>query len=152
MFTRDTLKKLHSLTDSVNEAKEIASEQLRTAQDRYGDRTQKLNREGKDIELKESVLWEEVFLMGLGCQAGKILQRLHPDVFKSYAEQDKAADELKKFCILELGVDHTKMTLSGYLKITEKLFEIMINEKLSKITCDTSKPKDKNWLSRIIKK
>jgi len=128
-MTRENLNKLHELTKAVNDAKETASELLRTAQDRFKQRTHKLMREGKEIELTEKVLWDEVFYMGPTCQAGQILQTVHPEIFEGYKKQDEAANELKKFTIVELGVDYTALTLSDYLAVTESLFELMLAER-----------------------
>ena len=102
---------------------------LRTAKDRYGDRLQKFEREGKEIEVKENVLWDEVFYLGPISQAGQILSKEHPEVFEAYANQEKTAGDLKKFTILELGVDYTALTLSDYLSMTEQLIELMMAER-----------------------
>lgn len=127
-FTRETIIELRALTQKVADAKEHASELLRIAQDRHNDKVHTLVREGKEIQLKEKTLWDEVFYLGTGSQAGKILAKEHPEVFEAYKAQDVAADELKKFCILELGVDYTHMTLSDYLHLTETMFAFMLKE------------------------
>lgn len=129
MITRDIINKLHELNAKLDETKELSSELLRTAQDRFKHRTHKLVREGKEIELTEKVLWEEVFYIGVKSEAGQLLAQHHPEVFEAYREQDKAAIEFKKFAAVELGFDPTRMTLSEYLKITENLFELMLAER-----------------------
>lgn len=130
MITRTQLKTLHKMTREVTEATELVSELIRTAQDRHKNTKHTLDRDGKTIELAESVLWEEVFYLGTGSQAGKILETVHPEVFEAYRKQDAAAIELKKFCMLELGVDFTKLSLSDYLMLTEDLFTMLIDEKM----------------------
>lgn len=129
MITREKLNKLHELTKNVSDAKELASENLKTVQDRFNHRKHKLNREGKEVELTEKTLWDEVFYIGPASQAGEILKSIHPQVFEMYAEQDKAATELKKFAITELGMNFESLTLSDYLKATESLFELMLEER-----------------------
>ncbi len=129
MFTRENLNRLHELTQDVADTKEMASELLRTAQDRYRTRTHKLEREGKTIELTEKVLWDEVFYLGADSQAGKLLAGVHPEVFEGYKKQDNAAAELKKFSVVELGIDYSQLTLSDYLKATESLFNLMMGER-----------------------
>lgn len=128
-FNRQTLTKLHELTQKMEEAKELASEALRTAQDRFKDVKHKIQREGKEIEITEKVMWDEVFYIGPECQSGKFLRKIHPEVFEAYGRQEECADAMKKFCILELEVDYTAMTLSNYLKMTEQLFEMMLAER-----------------------
>lgn len=128
-ITRNKLQTLKELTKNVGEAKEIASESLRTAQDRFKDVKHKMDREGKEIEITEKVMWDEVFYIGPECQSGKILKELHPEVFAAYGRQEECAEELKKFCILELGVDYTALTISDYLTMTEQLFDMMLAER-----------------------
>lgn len=128
MFTREILNKLHDFTQKIEEAKELASENLRTAQDRFNHVTHKLTREGKEIELTEKVLWDEVFYIGPASQAGQILEKVHPEVFEAYRKQDQLAEDLKKYCITELGIDYTQMKLSDYLKMTEGMFELLLQE------------------------
>lgn len=127
-MTRDTLNKLHELTAKVHEAKEHASELLRIAQDRFKHRTHTIKRAEKDIELKEHTLWEEVFHLGTKCDAALILQEHHPEVFEAYEKQEAAAVELRTFCLAELGLDYTQLTLSDYLRMTEELFALMQSE------------------------
>jgi hypothetical protein len=129
MFTRETLNQLHALTKAVQDAKDYASELLRTAQDRSKHVTHKLEREGKEIELTEKVLWDEVFYLGPASQAGDILRKAHPEVFDAYKKQDTAAQELKKFAIVELGMNMEALTLSDYIKATEGLVELMLAER-----------------------
>jgi hypothetical protein len=131
MFTRESLDKLHELTAAVNSAKEQASELLRTAQDRYNTKVHKLTRDGKEVELTEKVLWDEVFYLGPACESGTVLKREHPEVFEAYKRQDDTANELKRFCIVELGIDYTQLTLSDYLRATEGMFDLLMAERIA---------------------
>jgi hypothetical protein len=128
MITRDKLNELNILTKKVNDAKEQASELLRIAQDRFNDKTHKVEREGKTVELTEKTLWDEVFYLGTASQAAKILQKEHPEVFEKYREQDVAALELMKFAKAELGINYKEITLADYLQMTEQLFSLLISE------------------------
>ena len=130
---RVDIERLHELSDRVNDLKHISQEQIKTAKDRYNDREVKIMREGKEIEVKESALWTEVYHLGLGCDAGKKLKELHPELFEALKEQDKAADELKVFCIEMLGVDYTQMTLSDYVHVSEKLFNVLFDERMAEL-------------------
>lgn len=136
MFTRENLDKLHSLTAEVGRQKEIASEQLKTAQDRNNHVKHKIERDGKKVELTEHTMWTEVFHLGPGVDSGKILAKLYPEVFEAYALQDKAAEEMKKHCVLEFGVDFTAMTISDYLKLTEGMLTLLLSEKEDESTTD----------------
>lgn len=129
MFTREIITKYHALNDSYIEALNLASELLRVAQDRYGERTHKLIRSGREIELTEKVMWDEVFYTGnTECDSGKRLKSLHPDVFAAYEKEKKYAEQLKHYALTELGVDTNKMTLSEYLRVTEELIDLKLRE------------------------
>jgi len=123
------LTKIHELTNAVAEAEKIASEHLRVAQDRYSERKHTLERGGKQVEVEERHLWEEVFQLGKTGDAYEILKREHPVVFDTYALQDKLAAELKAYTATELGVDMAKLTLADYLRLTEELFDLMMTER-----------------------
>lgn len=142
MLTREKLDKLHELSDAVEAQQELASELMRTAKDRSVheeedengevkkiEKEYELEREGKKITLKESVLWSEVFYLGVKSQAGDILKAQYPEVFEAYKKQDECVQTLKTFCIQELGVDYSKLTLSDYLRLTEGLFSLLIEER-----------------------
>lgn len=127
-MTRETLSKLHDLTAVVNTKKEVSQEQVKTAQDRYKEREVEIERSGKMVKVTEKTLWDELFHLGFGSQAGLKLKELHPEVFSALKEQDQAADELRTFCLTELGVDYTALTLSDYLHLTEELTKLLIKE------------------------
>lgn len=125
-INQERLDRIHELTDEISKAKDHASELLRIAKDRFSDKKHKVMREGKEIEVTEKILWDEVFYIGPASDAGKILQKEHPEVFEAYRKQDQAANELKKFTITELGIDYTQMTLSDYLKLTEGVYDYLM--------------------------
>lgn len=130
IFTRELLKKLHELNNELKKVRETTNELLRTAQDRFNSTTHKITRAGKEIEITEKVLWDEVFYLGIGSEAGKVLRGNHPEVFESFLKQEKLADELKKFCALNFGFDFGQMTISDYVNLTEGIFMLLLKEKI----------------------
>ena len=129
MINRQKIQKLHELTRVVDKAKAVASEQLRTAQDRYNHVEEEVKRDGKTQKIKRKLLWDEVFYLGVGCQAADILKQHHPGVFESFMAQEKAADDLRKFTMTELDLDYQHMTLSSYVRLTEALFNMLMDER-----------------------
>lgn len=128
-ITRQTIKELHKLTDAVVKAEEYASELLRIAQDRFNNVKEKLQREGKEITVTRKVLWDEVFYLGGDCEAAIILKKYHPEVFKAYEVQEKAAKALQVFVSKEMEVDMKKMRISDYVKLTEGIVSMMLDER-----------------------
>jgi hypothetical protein len=129
MITREKIAKLKELTEETTRISEVISESIRTAQDRYNNVIEKVEREGVIVEIPRKALWEEVFYMGLGCQAAGILRKHHPEVFEAYEEQEKAGNALKAFTVNELGVDFTRLRLSDYLMMTEGMFDLLWSER-----------------------
>lgn len=116
------------MSEAVNKQVDVASEMLRTAQDRFGGTAETFEREGKEITVERNVLWQEVFYLGHNCQAAEILKKYHQDVFDAYAAQAKLAEDMKVYCVTTLGVDYTKMTLSDYIKVTEDVVKLIMQE------------------------
>jgi len=128
-ITQEKLNILYKLDAEIKEITDIASENLRVAKDRASLNVHKLMRDGKEIEVTEKILWDEVFYLGENSEAGNILKKEHPQVFDLYKKQNEKADELRKFCITELGVDYTRMTIAEHIKIIEGMFKMLLNEK-----------------------
>ncbi len=127
---KEQIETLHELTAKITEKTDLASEILRTVQDQHGEIDQTFEREGKQVTVKEKVLWQEVFYLykkDPNCQAAKILKSVHPEVFEAYAEQDKSAMELRDFAIKTFGFDYQMMTLSDHVS----LIDAMIDYKLA---------------------
>jgi hypothetical protein len=132
MLDRKTLINLHSLSDEIKQVSEQASELLRTAQDRFNHVEHDVVRSGKKVKITEKALWEEVWYLGNGCEAAKILGEKHPEVFDAFKKQNAKAADLKKFSMAELGVNFEQLTISDYLRLTEELFGLLISEKEGK--------------------
>jgi hypothetical protein len=129
-ITRPKILKLKELTENVQTTLELASELLKTAQDRHGHVKHKVERGGVKSEVPEKALWEEVFQLHpkAAVEATGILNKAHPEVFEAFKKQNEAAQELKAFSVRELGVDHTQMTISAYIEITEGMIALMMDE------------------------
>lgn len=147
MITREKLHTLQKLTNETTKQSEIISEAIRTAQDRYNHVMEKVERDGEVVEISRKVLWDEVFYMGLGCQAASILKKHHPEVFDAYAAQEKAAAELKAFTVTQLDVDFTKLRLSDYLDLTESMFDLMWSERTGE-----KRKEGAGWIRRQLNK
>lgn len=126
--TLEKIEKLHELTRATDAAKNVASELLRVAQDRHNNDKHKLEREGKEIELTEKVLWQEVFYIGRDSQAGQVLRKKHQDVFDAYTDQNVKAEELNKFVMQSFGLDYKHMAISDYFNMIEAIVDFKLKE------------------------
>jgi len=128
---RETIKELHHLTDKVREAESVASEILRTAQDRFNHVEETFKREGKTITVTRKVLWDEVFLLGADRnQAAEILRKHHPEVFNAYKVQEDSAKALQDFVSVEMGISMKAMRISDYVALTEAMIDLKLSERM----------------------
>lgn len=132
MITREIIDTLKNKIKDLEETKVKTSDMLILAKENGKDIEHDIERSGKTIKLKEKTLWDEVFLMGTDCDAGKLLATKYPELFESFAKQEALAEEIKKYSVLELGFDCTKMTIANYLQITEDLVNLLLDERNTK--------------------
>lgn len=133
-MNRKQLDKLHELSDGIKKQNDEASELLRVAQDRHGDRTHKLTRDGKEVEVKEKTLWDEVWHLGTVCEAANVLRKEHPEVFEAYTKAAALSAELERYCMAEFGLNFKAMSLSDYLRMTESLYGLLMTESVTRKT------------------
>lgn len=126
IITYNKIKGLKEIYKDLNLAKEILSENIKVAKDRYGDRIVALERDGKQIELKEKVLWEEVFLMGAECQAGEILKGKYPEVFEASKRENALASQLNSYCFENFGFFFSQITLTDLIDIILALIKYQV--------------------------
>jgi len=127
VITTELIDQLVTKHQELAQQKNLASELLRTAQDRFGHREVEIEREGKKVTVTEKVLWDEVFylysIQGDNAEAVKILKGLHPEVFEAFGKQEQLAMDVKKFVLLELSIDVNAMSIADYIRLTLALIE-----------------------------
>lgn len=128
-INQEQINKVYQLYADLENAKELGSELLRTAQDRFGENEIEVERGGKKVMAKEKDLWEEVYQLGKECEAGKLLDAAHPKVFEAYAKEAELALELKQYLMSEFGIDFKAIKVSDIFRLTE----MMIDYKLSQL-------------------
>ena len=126
MITQQKMQKLEELSAAIEDKKFIAAEQLRTAQDRFGHVKHKFTREGKEVEITEKVLWQEVYYNVK--ETTEFMRKQHPEVFKAYDNEKQSVEEMKEFVATEFGVNPFQMSFVDYMKMTELMFDYMIKK------------------------
>jgi len=130
----DTIRKRsEELTKQIN----LASELLRTAQDRFGETEMTVERKKggkvKHIQAKQKDLWQEVNELGLKCEAGKALREKHPQVFEAYDEYFKIVQDLNNFVMANLGISgYQKVSLTEIINLAEGISEWKMRKMLKK--------------------
>jgi len=126
-----TIKKMKIKTKQLSELEALMnlrdtktfqlSEAIKTQQARTNDKEYKLKREGKNIKLKESVLWQEVKLAGLDSQAGKTLEKEYPEIFEFQREVHRLDKKIDMFTLENWGFQFRYMSLSILIKLIKAL-------------------------------
>jgi hypothetical protein len=120
------LDALYGFYKELDELEWQASEELKKAKEAGKEKTIKLHRNGADRDIKEGILWTEVFHLGSDSEAGKALKERYPGVFDLYEKQSKKAGELQKFCVEAFGIDYTNLRLSDIFRICEAMIPFLI--------------------------
>ena len=128
-ITKGILEELFEKAKVMDEKREYASELIKTAQDQGGGNPITLKRDGKDIEVTESILWQEVFMLGVDCDAGIALKEKYPAVFEANEEAEKCAQDLNNYVKMHMLFDFRAMTITDYIKLTLSLIEYANNSR-----------------------
>lgn len=127
-ITKKSISKLKALEKQAKQIKENASDLLAKAKENSETKIHKVEREKETIEVSEKDLWEEVYRLGIKCQAGEILQKEYPEVFKAYENQEAKAKEIDDFFLNEFGFQFAKITPTNLIKFVEAIIDYK-NEK-----------------------
>ncbi len=122
-ITKKSISKLKALEKQVKQIKENASDLLAKAKENSETKLHKVEREKETIEVSEKDLWEEVYRLGIKCQAGEILQKEYPEVFKAYENQEAKAKEIDDFFLNEFGFQFAKITPTNLIKFVEAIID-----------------------------
>lgn len=100
---------LDKLADKVSEAELLARQNK--------DVSTTIERDGKQVEVKEADLWNEYRYLGDKSDAGKYLREKYTDLFQKIEEYEVKKDELVAYSKVELGVNPLAMTLRDIIKL-----------------------------------
>ena len=121
--TTKILKQISKLTVEDERLADLASELLKTAKDQNGEKKHEVTRGGKKVMAEEKHLWTEVMHLGVDCEAGKILAKKHPEVFKAYKKQGENASKMQEFILKNFMVDFKQMKFTDHIKLITGMFD-----------------------------
>ena len=139
-----TLNSIRDLNERLGKQEILASELLRTAKDRFGETQVSIKRDDKTVQAKQKDLWEEVYRLGLKCQAGEVLREKHPQVIEAYEEVQKITKEINTIARMDLDLQsHNRLSLKDILNLAEGIAEWKIKKMLNEGAFKTEEKKDK---------
>lgn len=126
---KEKIKKIYKLNDELQLLIESESDAYKKA--RLNDKEVIIiKRNGKDAEVSQSELWEEIRITGnLKGDAAKVLRKLYPNVFKLALKRESKNKEITEYIAEQFGFDWHQMTIANYLKLTEAVIEWKLSEK-----------------------
>lgn len=122
-ITAGKIKRLKTLVREKNRLEEIISDNIKTAQDRYGENIVVMERDGQKTNVKEKILWLEVFQIGVNGTAGVKMREKYPEIFENYDQVQKVIAELNDYTAKEFGFSFREMSLSNLIDLILAIFK-----------------------------
>lgn len=116
------INKIKKYDAKLEEQKQYASDLLKSVK-QFKDNKITITREGKEVEVTEGDLWEEVYRLGAESDAGKKLKEKYPKVFEAFEEQEKMKKELDKVFYKEAGFSFSQITPARLIKFVEAIID-----------------------------
>ncbi len=119
-FSSD-IRELYSRFSEIEAVERRASDALAVAREAGKESELPVQRDGKEVQVKERHLWHEVLSLGMDSAAGAVLARKYPEVFALYTRQNELADQLREFTVRAFGIDYNKLRLTDIVRMFELL-------------------------------
>lgn len=123
-ITKEIIQELRDLTTKLNEVQDYINIELPNIKDTHKEDIHKITREGKEQDVKEMFLWEEIFHLGLECEAGQIMANKYPELWTKVKEQEKLVKELEELTLSKIGFNFRQMSLLNLIDLIIGLREI----------------------------
>lgn len=108
------LTKIYADLEALNRE---SSDLYLNAKDTGKDNKVTIKRDGKEVEVTEGALWEEIRYIGKKSEGYEILKAKYPKVFEVSEKQNKKAQELSIYCHANLNIDPIKLRLIDIINI-----------------------------------
>lgn len=117
-ITKDKIAKLVKLEQELDDIKSETSDVLAEAK-----KNGKAEVQLKERKATESDLWDEVFRLGVDCEAGKYLKNQYPKVFDLHIKQKEKSDEIDKYFAEQFGFTFNQITPSRLIKMVSAIID-----------------------------
>lgn len=86
-------------------------------------------KDGKEVEVKEGDLWDEIRVLRRETEAWDVMKRRYPSAFAYGEEEEKKVEELSVFCHKELGIDPMALRLLDIVQLVDAMVEYKLDSK-----------------------
>lgn len=125
---KERIQTIYRLNDELKALLEVESDEYKKATE---NRKNKLiiERRGKEVEVTEGELWEEIRIVGLQAASSEMMKKMYPAVFEAAEKREQKNKELHDYVLVEFGFNFNQMTIADYLKLTEAMIDYKLGEK-----------------------
>jgi len=116
------LDEMYKLDEKLTVALEAESNELKKTIDGRHDRMYKI----RDVEVSETLLWEEQRVGGLEAEA--ILKETYPEIFALAKVRENISEEINTLLTKALGFDPRQLNASRIIKMVHKIIKYEINK------------------------
>jgi len=122
MTNSEKIKEVYRLNGELQTFLEQESDAYKLATENRAEKLT-IQREGKDVEVTEGDLWEEVRVLGLSAQSAEVLKAKYPLVFEFAQKREEKNKEMHEFIAKEFGFSFRSMGIADYMKLTEAMID-----------------------------
>jgi hypothetical protein len=119
-----SIKKIFKFYDELDALANKATEMELEAKKGWKEKTAKITRDGKEVELTEEALWSEYRYLGDKSEAGKYLKEKYSKLFDQVELYNKKIDEFKVYTQGELNINPTALTLRDIINLIDAMIEL----------------------------
>lgn len=122
-ITPEKVEGLRKIYSELKELSERSSDAINAAKEFKNNLVLIQRKDGKEVEVKESMLWEEVRFLGSATEGYAVLKDKYPEAFRLGEEQQNKAKELNDYSVKELGVNPVALRLIDIIDLVEAIVE-----------------------------
>lgn len=111
------MTKLNQLYLELDVLKEEASDAIKLAKQHKDKEIEVTRKDGKKQTLKESLLWDEVRVLGDNTEGYDLLKAKYPKAFETSEAVSAKAHEIDTFTLAQLGVHADRVTIRDIIKL-----------------------------------
>lgn len=122
MTNSEKIKEVYRLNGELQTFLEQESDAYKMATENRAEKLT-IQREGKDVEVTEGDLWDEVRVVGLAAQSAEVLKAKYPLVFEFAEKRELKNKEMHDFIAKEFNFSFRAMGIADYMKLSEALID-----------------------------
>lgn len=129
----EAIKKIYRLNDELQVLLNQESDLYKAATNNRENKIT-IKRDGKDVEVTEGELWEEIRYVaqmgGVAKQATDLMKKKYPEAFEAAEARDAKNDEIKAAVYELSGMNLPEIHIAGVMKLVEAIVDYKLGEKL----------------------